>query len=609
MNALIACHHISKSYGPHRLFEDISFTVHSEQRLAIIGPNGAGKSSLLRVLARRDSPDQGEVTWRRELRVALVPQEPHFPPELEVVAAVGQAAQGAPLGPLDNETVREVRVATSLDSFGFSDPHQRLGALSGGWTKRVALACALVTEPDLLLLDEPTNHLDLEGIHDLEKRLQASRSAVVVVTHDRAFLEAVSRQVMEVDRQYPKGYFLVEGSYSQFREKREEFQATQQRQELTLRTQVKRELEWLRRGPKARTSKARGRIERAGELFDELAELKGRMRQQDTSVEIAATGRKTKRLLWALELGHELGGRTLFSGLNLLLRPGLRLGLVGANGSGKTTLLRLLAGELEATNGLVGQAEGLHVVYFDQQREQLDRELTLRRNLAPDGDTVIFRGRSIHVTSWARRFRFHTDQLDLPAGELSGGEQAKAMIARLLLQPADVLLLDEPTNDLDLSTLEVLEESLLDFPGALVMVTHDRFMLDSVCSLVLGLSGPEGAQFYGDYSQWTEARQESRRPRKVAKARPTPPPPTDGPRPATYLEEQEYRGMEEAILVAEEELEEAQQAAADPAVASNADELASRYKLLRGAETKVEQLYARWAELDTKVKAKKKGRG
>lgn len=609
MTPLLSCHDISKAYGELVLFEEISLNVSEGERVGIIGANGAGKSTFLSILCRETTPDQGEVRWRKDLRIASVPQEQRFEAELSVrQILVRAAAASPPLDALEDETARLVRVSSVANKLGFADIEQTVVTLSGGWHRRLSIGCALVTEPELLVLDEPTNHLDLEGIEWLEGYLATSRLSIIFVSHDRAFLERVAKRVIELDRRFPGGYLSIDGGYSDFATKREEALANRTKQELSLSAKVKREVEWLRRGPKARTTKARGRIDTAHALIDELEELRSLEPSAQGSMDFSSTGRKSKRLLWAAGLKKSLGGRTLFADLSLLLRPNLRLGLVGENGSGKTTLLKILAGEIPPDEGELHPAEGLRLVYFDQKREQLDPRITLRRTLAEDGDSVFHQGRPVHVVSWARRFRFTDEQLGLPLGELSGGEQAKALIARLLLQPADVLLLDEPTNDLDIPTLEVLEESLREFPGAVVIVTHDRFMLDTVSTVLLGLDPQsKSATVYADYDQWSESRAEVRRAAKKAAGKPIgqkKPRREQGPR-LTYLEQQEYESIEETILEAEDRLEAAKAALDDPAIASDADEVAKAYSEHNEAQSEVDRLYARWAELDAKAPKKK----
>ena len=353
-------------------------------------------------------------------------------------------------------------------------------------------------KPDVLLLDEPTNHLDLAGIEWLEGVLASSPFACVVISHDRYFLENVATQMAELNRAYPGGLLRVSGNYSEFLETKQEFLAAQSRRQEALENRVRIEKEWLRRGPKARTTKSKARIDRANELIGELADLGSRMQTRSAGIDFNATDRQTKRLVVLEDVDYSAGDKKLFNGLNFVITAGMRVGLVGPNGSGKTTLLRLLSGELKEDAGSIQRANALRVVYFEQNR-QMDESLTLRRALAPESDSVIYQDRVIHVASWAARFLFTGEQLNQPVSRLSGGEKARVLIANLMLQPADLLLLDEPTNDLDIATLEILEESLLEYPGALVLVTHDRYMLDRISNVVLGLDGLGGAERFADY--------------------------------------------------------------------------------------------------------------
>ena len=362
-------------------------------------------------------------------------------------------------------------------------------------------------EPDVLLMDEPTNHLDVEGILWLERLLRAEARAFLVVSHDRRFLEAVTSRMIEINRSYPTGVFEAKGHYSDFLEQRDAALQAQANYEASLANRVRREVEWLRRGPKARTTKAKSRIDSAGRLIEELNSADARKDQGTAGINFTASGRRSKQLVEATQLCKSLGGRPIVKDLDLLLGPGQRLGLLGPNGSGKSTLLKLIAGTLKPDSGTITRADKLRVVTFEQHRESLDQSSSLRRSLAPHGDAVVYQDRSIHLVSWAKRFLFRPEQLDLPVSRLSGGEQARLLIARLMLQPADLLILDEPTNDLDIPTLDVLEDSLLEFPGALMLVTHDRWLLDRVSTILLAMDGTGQTEWFADYAQWESAQE------------------------------------------------------------------------------------------------------
>jgi ATP-binding cassette subfamily F protein uup len=594
---LLSCEEVTKAYGSHPLFARLSFGLFEGDRVGLVGPNGSGKSTLLRILAGLEAPDSGTRSLRRQIRVGYVAQDPLFPEgrTVEAVVSAGRAEDAPEAG----------AIAMALGRAGFEDPQQDVRTLSGGWKKRLAIVRELVQGPDILLMDEPTNHLDLEGILWLEALLPTETVAYVVVSHDRYFLENVASRMLELSRAYAGGLLEAEGSYSAFLETRDEVLRGQAAYQESLANTVRREVEWLRRKARARTTKAQARVKEAHRKIDELAQARARSTQASAAagVELAASGRRTRRLLVTRGLTKALGGKTILAGLDLVLRPGMRLGLLGPNGSGKTTLLRLLSGVLEPDAGEIERADDLKIVVFEQERDTLDPALSLKRALAPEGEVVIYQGRTVHVAGWAKRFLFRSEQLETPVGRLSGGEKARILIARLMLQAADLLILDEPTNDLDIPTLEVLEDGLVEFPGALVLVTHDRLLLDRVSTSVLALGQPDGrAIAYADYAQWEMERSAAAAGApKGAAAKSRPAKPAARRKGLTYRERREWERMEEAILVAEERLAERERAAADPAIVSEAALLHARYMELDAARTEVERLYARWAELEVKA--------
>ncbi|NOT54824.1 MAG: ABC-F family ATP-binding cassette domain-containing protein, partial [Deltaproteobacteria bacterium] len=502
-SVLLSCEAVSKAYGLQSLFSGLSFALSEGDRVGLVGPNGSGKSTFLKILAGVESPDSGTRAVRRLARIGYVPQDPVFPAGVTVEEVMRAAFVDDPRE--DFEKTRQI--AITLGRAGFSDFQQIATTLSGGWQKRLAIASEMVKAPAILLLDEPTNHLDVEGILWLEELLQAEPLAYLVISHDRYFLENVSSRMLELNRMYPQGLFESEGRYSDFLVKRDEALRNQAAYQESLANTVRREIDWLRHGAKARTTKAQARIKEAGRRIQELADIKTRTVQESVGIDFTSSERKTKKLVVARQLRKSFGDKRVLDGVDVTLTPGVRLGLIGPNGSGKTTLLQLLVGKLTPDSGEIERADGLQIVYFDQNREALDPTLTLKRALVPQGDTVIYRDRPIHVASWAKRFLFRTDHLEMPVSRLSGGEQARILIARLMLRPADLLILDEPTNDLDIPTLEVLEESLLDFPGALVLVTHDRFLLDRVSTILLGLDEAGRGTFFADFAQWQAAQQ------------------------------------------------------------------------------------------------------
>jgi ATP-binding cassette subfamily F protein uup len=595
---IINAQKISKTFGSKPLFQGISITVSERDRIGLIGPNGSGKSTLLRILAGMEEPDSGEMAVRKRLRLSYVAQESKFPAGETVRSVVERAREQS--GATDG-----AHFAETLGRAGLEDLDAEAALLSGGWQKRLAIIEALVQAPDVLLLDEPTNHLDLTGIEWLQTLLEEADFACLVVSHDRYFLEAVAMETMELNRVYPEGLLRVPGRYSTFLEKKEEFLRAQSNRQQALENLVHSEIEWLRRGAKARTRKSKARIDKAGELIEELAEMNARTRRATAQVDFTATGRKTKRLIELQNVTCEMGNRILFEDLDFTISAGMRVGLVGPNGSGKSTLLRMLLGESAPSRGEIRRADWLRIVYFDQNR-QLDGNLTLRQTLAPDGDSVVYQDRVIHVASWAAKFLFTGEQLGQPIERLSGGERARVLIAQLMLQPADVLLLDEPTNDLDIPTLEILEQSLLEFRGSLVLVTHDRYMLDRVSTIILGLDGSGGAESFADYAQWESWQAGSKFDSKTGSvstlsATEPPEPPMRSKSKLSYLEAREYAGIEERITSAEEALRSARAALEDPAIASDGPRLLAAQAEVDTAQQTLELLYARWEELENKA--------
>jgi len=601
---IISAHSLSKRYGLYPLFQNISFNVSDGDRIGLIGPNGSGKSTLLEILVGNVRPDTGEVALRKRARMSNVAQVSEFAPGVTVRTVIENSMREGNVP----EVERASRFAETLGRAGFTDLDATAASLSGGWKKRLAVAAALAQGPDLLLLDEPTNHLDLAGIEWLESVLQDAPFACVVVSHDRYFLENVTTVMVELSRSYEGGFLRVEGNYGKFLEAKEDYLHAQQKHQEALENRVHNELEWLRRGPKARTTKSKARIDKAHELMADLSDMNARTRAVSTKIDFTASNRQTKNLMSLENVSYEVPDRVLFSKLDFDITSGLRVGLVGPNGSGKTTLLRLLRGDLPPSAGKIKKADALRVVYFDQNR-QLDPDTLLRRALAPHSDSVIYQDRVIHVAGWAARFLFTGEDLNRPVGRLSGGERARVLIAQLMLQPADVLLLDEPTNDLDIPTLEILEESLLEFRGALVLVTHDRFLLDRVSTLVLGLDGRGGAGRFADYSQWESWRDENETALSQKNA-----PKEKGAtllsaavqQPAkkrlTYKEDRELAMMEETIAGAEKLLAEKLAVLHDPAIASDSARLQAASVELESAQNSVDALYVRWAELEAKLR-------
>ena len=603
MPLLLNTNKISKAFGVEPLFRNVSLSIHDGDRLGLIGPNGSGKSTLLQIMAGRLEPDTGDMVIRGGTRLVYVPQDSQFAPGESIRTVLRRALALAKVP----ESEWQGRESETMGRTGFKDLDAEAATLSGGWRKRLSIAEAFVQHPDVVLLDEPTNHLDLAGIEWLEKFLQGAPFACVVISHDRYFLENVPTRMAELNRVYPDGLYYVDGNYSAFLEKKAEFLHAQSKRQDALENRVRIEMEWLRRGPKARATKAKARIDNAGELIAELSDLKSRGQTSTAGFDFAASGRKTKRLIHMEGVGfsYDEGGRPLFQDLDFTITSGMRVGLVGANGSGKTTLLQLFRGELQPTKGEIQRADNLRIVYFDQKR-QINPELTLRRALAADSDSVIYRERVTHVASWASRFLFTSEQLDQPVSKLSGGERARVLIANLMLEPADLLLLDEPTNDLDIPTLEILEESLLEFEGALVLVTHDRYLLDRVSTVVLGLEEGAKPERFADYSQWAAelAARKKAKPKAATPAAGASAGSSSQKRKLSYIESREFESMEQKIADLEEALHEKRallEAAALEATHKDPRRLETLYQEIETAQEEIDTLYVRWGELGEKA--------
>lgn len=591
MTTLLSVNSLSKSFGPQILFDELCFSILSGDRIGLLGPNGAGKSTLLKILTGQESSDEGTISKRQGLKIGYASQSPLFEPMSIEEAAIKD------IGDSDKEEAL-IRAQILLSKAEFNDLQADSSKLSGGWKKRLDLVRALVQEPDLLLLDEPTNHLDLEGILWLEKFLLRERIPLLIVSHDRYFLQNTCNRFVELNRCFPEGVFSSHGDLKAFFERKEIFLQGQLEQERSLKTTLREEVEWLRRSPKARTTKSQSRVDRAEKMLEELAHLKERNKKPTVKIHFSASERETHKLITGHNLTKSLGNKQLFAGIDLVLSPGMRMGIVGKNGTGKTTLLKVLAQQILLDKGTIKYADNLKVVYFDQHREQIPLNLTLKEALCENGDTVYYQGQQIHVNSWAARFLFTPDRLMLPLNCLSGGERARILIAKLMLKPADVLFLDEPTNDLDIPTLEVLEESLKAFPGAVVLISHDRCLMDNICTSILSLGRVDDPHFYTGYSQW-EKGQDVATPIKPVQSKETSLPPPPVAKKLSYLEQKELSGMEKAIENAEKTIEtliDASQTNPDPL------QLAEIYKQLSQAQEKLENLFTRWQELENKSK-------
>jgi ABC transport system ATP-binding/permease protein len=608
MAILVTARNLSKSFGSRPLFDGVSFTLAEGERVGLIGPNGAGKTTLLRILAGAEAPDAGDVSPRRGLRVGHLEQVPSFSPGLTVRQAV---LEGAPHVADPELTWRAAgradELLSRLDLTGAqAGADASVDRLSGGWRKRVALARELLREPDLLLLDEPTNHLDVDSILWLEKLLAGARFATVTITHDRLFLQRVANRILELDRRNAGGLLSVDADYATFVERKADLMAAQEQRESSLRNTLRRETEWLRRGAPARSTKQQARIQRAGALSDEVDELGDRNVVRTAGIDFVGTGKNPRRLIETRGIAKAYGDRCIFRDVDLFIGPGSRLGLIGPNGCGKSTLLRVLVGQEAPDTGDILRADGIEVAYFEQHREALDPAQTVVDTLCPGGDHVTFRGARIHVSGYLARFLFRVEHHALKVGQLSGGEQSRLALARLMLRPANLLVLDEPTNDLDLATLDILEESLLGFDGAVLLVTHDRYFLDRVTTKLLAFHTAPGEQGritplvgLAQWESWYVDQVAAAN--ATAKAKPavaTPALAQGQRRKLSYKDQRDFDTIEERIAEVEARLGVLQAEQSSPEVASNAGRLVELEGAIAAARAEVDALYQRWSELE-----------
>lgn len=590
---LLNASNLSLEIGGRRLFESISIRIEERERIALIGPNGSGKSSLLKVFAGELEPDDGQVNRRSDVRIALVRQEDRFDEQRSILEVASQTIRRD----FVSESEREALIKVSLGKMGFHDPSLLVSSLSGGWKKRLSIARALIEDPQLLLLDEPTNHLDVESIQWLEEFLKRAQIATIFVSHDRYFIEHLADRVFEINGLYPNGYFQCAGNYSEFLEKREAHIAGLKESHASRANKVRREISWLRQGAPARTTKSKHRIASAEQMIGDLE--KSKVRERKVNIEFSASYRKTKELIKVENISKGFDNKKLFQGISLLLTSGTKLGLIGANGSGKTTFLKILLKQLQPDTGKVIHASNLRYAYFDQSRRQIDPLQTVKNVLAPDSDSVVFQGRSIHLASWLFRFLFSADHANREVRSLSGGEQARLLLAKLMLEEQDVLIFDEPTNDLDISTLEVLEEAFLDFPGALIVVTHDRYFLEQTTNLVFGFHEGKGAVF-ANYHQWEVGRKDSIKTKvpDVEKVKKEAPSATSSKKQKlTYKEQREFTLIEKQITDVEERVKELQTQSASSEIVTNAETLVALCNELSEKQKLLETLYTRWEEL------------
>jgi ATP-binding cassette subfamily F protein uup len=649
------------TFGSRTVFDGLTMTIEEGERVGLVGVNGSGKSSLMKLLARTMVADRGELQMKRGATVTYLPQEPEFGPgatvasELEVARAPLKAAieahaalaarlEGDQDEALHEKLMTELSALSEqiehlggwdtahearrlLDRLGVKEWDQPVADLSGGTRKRVAIARALLSRPDLLLLDEPTNHLDADTVDWLEDELDQHAGALLLVTHDRYFLDDLVDRIVEI---VPGGGVKsFPGNYETYLEQKLEAEELAGLAGHKRDRWIAQEVAWLRRGPEARRTKSKARIDRAHKLMAET----GHVRPKVAEFQMAPPPRLSKIVIEAEGLVKRYGERTILDGIDFRLQAGERIGLVGPNGVGKTTFLRVVLGEEPPDGGLVVTGQRTKVAYYDQQRTSLDGEQTVYESAgggAPGWrgeDFIDVSGRKVALRDYLSDLLFPPSMQKMKVKALSGGERNRLLLARLFIEGANVLVLDEPTNDLDLVTLNVLERLLLDFEGSVLLVTHDRYFLDKVATSILAFEGNGKAVRYpGNYAMYRRLKEQAERassggpaasrsaaspgartatagPEPVSRSRPAAPTLAKRQARLGFKEQRELEGMEAAIQRAEARQATAEVALADPASYQRGGAaVASLRSELAAAEAEVQRLYARWQELEA-VKA------
>ncbi|MBS1187120.1 MAG: uup [Burkholderiaceae bacterium] len=623
------------AFGHHAMLDHADFSLETGERVGLIGRNGSGKSSLLKILAGQAKLDDGLLVVQQGLKIAYVEQEPQFMPDMTVFDAVAGSLTDvramltefdrltAMLGGADDaDTLARLhelqtrldaadawnmanRVETTLDRLGLSRD-ATIGALSGGMQKRVALACGLVGAPDVLLLDEPTNHLDVESIIWLEGLLREFRGSVLLITHDRSFLDHVATRIVELDRGRLLSY---PGNFSAYKRLKTEQLAIEAVENAKFDKFLAQEEVWIRKGVEARRTRNEGRVRRLESLRVERATRREHQGQVRMDV---STGERSGRIVAELEqVDKSFGDKTIVRDFSAIIQRGDKIGFIGANGTGKTTLLKLILGELQPDSGNIRQGANLQIAYFDQMRAQLDDNASLLDTISPGSEWIEVNGQKKHVMSYLGDFLFSPERARSPVKSLSGGERNRLLLARLFAKPANVLVLDEPTNDLDIDTLELLEELLEDYAGTVFLVSHDRMFLDDVVTQVIASEGNgRWREYVGGYSDW-ERQRPATTPAATAqpKAEATPPKPKETA-PATsqrkklsYKEQRELDELPGRIAQLEAEQKAIGERLADPELyRTQPDEI----KRLNERFTEIDELLLasleRWEAIETKVK-------
>ena len=621
---LWAAEELSLAIGRQTLYDNAEFFINAGERVGLIGRNGSGKSTLLRLITGEELPGSGNLTRARNLRVAVLPQDfeidngrsiadnvrdglawfLELQKKFETVSVNSpEHAEIDHLLMLHDGWNLDTKVEQVLAKLGLSDPQRPCDKLSGGEKRRVALARAIISEPDLLLLDEPTNHLDVAAVEWIEKFLAEYRGSCLFVTHDRYFLDRIATRIVELSHGKLYSY---QGSYSDFLAAKAERELNEDILDAKRRSFLRREVEWVRRSPKARLKRNLGRMKR----YDEIAAQSGPVRDSDMELLIPTAYRLGNKTVDLKGVEQKFGDRVIIDHLDFEFEPRSRIGIVGPNGAGKSTLLKIITQQMQPTKGEVSIASTVEFNYIDQSRVALDPEKSVADEISEGVETIQLGAEKISVWGYLKRFLFEDERINTKVKYLSGGEKARLTLAKILKQGGNFLFLDEPTNDLDLSSLRLLEEALATYLGCVIVVSHDRYFLNRVCTGILAFeAGGKVVYNPGDYDYYLEKRREreaaalaAAEPARPAKPQSSAPPPAPKERrKLSYKEQRELDGMEEAIAAAEEKVSEIETCFSDPDFfAKYGSRAAELQRQLDDAKAECARLYERWDELESK---------
>jgi ATP-binding cassette subfamily F protein uup len=589
VSLLVSANKLSHSFGGRTLFSELGCGIFEGDKVGLIGPNGAGKSTLFKILAQDIKPDKGDVVHRKGLKVGFLQQtvsmddsQSWFMHLLEIEPDYAELLQ----------TLSKLELNNLSEDLLFSE-------CSGGLQKRIGIAAEILKKPDVLFLDEPTNHLDVDSIIWIEDFLRDSGLTYVLVTHDRLFLERTCTKIFDLDKKNPKFLLVTDGDLAEHLERKEQLIAQQRSTVEKMKNTLTRETEWLRRGAKARQTKQKYRIQNHAVIKSEFENLRQKVSNKNFDFDFGDK-RTPKKLLEIKNLDFSYENRNIFTDLNLLISGTTRLGILGRNGSGKSTLLKLILDQLAPDKGTVQLTDGVKVSYFEQTKQTLDVKASVLKNICPQGDYVKYQGEHLYAKSYLERFGFNYDQMDLPVEKLSGGEKSRIRIAQLMLEESQLLLLDEPTNDLDFESLESLQKALADFPGGIILVTHDRYFMDVSCNQIMYMDPPDPIQLFSDYFQWEDYYARANLLREQEKLSAKKDKKTAVKKGLNFNETREFEGVEKEIAQLEEKLEKLKNESQQEATLADSKRTYEIFVEMDQTSKKIDTLFIRWQELDLK---------